>query len=111
MLSNVAAGYHIVRVIKPTGWTQTLPVKDMGQHITLSSGQNITGALSLVNGEFVGVFDADHHPDSDAFRRAWRWLAGGYDVVQGHCVVRNGDTSWVAHGPSEPAASATPGRF
>jgi hypothetical protein len=44
-LSNVAAGYHIVRVIRPTGWTQTLPTSDMGQHITLTAGQNLTGAL------------------------------------------------------------------
>jgi len=42
------------------------------------------------------VFDADHHPDTQSFSRAWRWLAHGYDVVQGHCVVRNGDASWVA---------------
>jgi cellulose synthase/poly-beta-1,6-N-acetylglucosamine synthase-like glycosyltransferase/CheY-like chemotaxis protein len=61
-----------------------------------SKAQNVNAALGVVTGEFVGVFDADHHPDPDAFRRAWRWLSDGYDVVQGHCVVRNGDTSWVA---------------
>jgi DNA-binding response OmpR family regulator/cellulose synthase/poly-beta-1,6-N-acetylglucosamine synthase-like glycosyltransferase len=61
-----------------------------------SKAQNVNAALGLVRGEFVGVFDADHHPDEDAFRRAWRWLAGGYEVVQGHCAVRNGDASWVA---------------
>jgi cellulose synthase/poly-beta-1,6-N-acetylglucosamine synthase-like glycosyltransferase len=49
-----------------------------------------------VTGEFVGVFDADHHPDPDSYRRAWCWLSHGYDVVQGHCVVRNGRSSWVA---------------
>ena len=39
-----------------------------------------------VRGEFVGVFDADHHPEPGAFQRAWRWLAStGTDVVQGHC--------------------------
>jgi hypothetical protein len=43
-LSNVTAGYHIVRVAKPGGWTQTLPVQDMGQHITVGSGQNVTRA-------------------------------------------------------------------
>ena len=26
-----------------------------------------------------------------SFQRACRWLGGGCDVVQGHCVVRNGD--------------------
>jgi cellulose synthase/poly-beta-1,6-N-acetylglucosamine synthase-like glycosyltransferase len=61
-----------------------------------SKAQNVNAALTLVTGEFVGVFDADHHPDPDSFRRAWRWLANGYDVVQGHCVVRNGDASWVS---------------
>ena len=42
------------------------------------------------------MFDADHHPEPPAFRRAWRWLSNGYDVVQGHCVIRNGDASLVA---------------
>jgi cellulose synthase/poly-beta-1,6-N-acetylglucosamine synthase-like glycosyltransferase len=46
-------------------------------------------------GEFVGVFDADHQPDPDSFKRAWRWLASGYSVVQGHCLIRNGDATWV----------------
>ena len=52
--------------------------------------------MSHVRGEFVGMFDADHHPDPAAFKRAWRWLSNGYDVVQGHCVIRNGDASLVA---------------
>jgi cellulose synthase/poly-beta-1,6-N-acetylglucosamine synthase-like glycosyltransferase len=50
----------------------------------------VNAALSRVDGEFVGIFDADHHPAPLAFRRAWRWIASGVDVVQGHCVVRNG---------------------
>ena len=61
-----------------------------------SKAQNVNAALGLVTGEFVGVFDADHQPAPDSFRRAWRWLAKDYDVVQGHCVVRNGETSAVA---------------
>lgn len=61
-----------------------------------SKAQNVNAALAHVTGEFVGVFDADHHPDAGAFLRAWRWLSHGYDVVQGHCVIRNGDASWVA---------------
>ena len=61
-----------------------------------SKAQNVNAAVSVVNGEFTGVFDADHHPMPDAFTRAWRWLSNGYDVVQGHCLVRNGSTSWVA---------------
>jgi len=55
-----------------------------------SKAQNINAALARVRGEFVGIFDADHHPAPGSFLRAWRWLASGVDVVQGHCVVRNG---------------------
>lgn len=61
-----------------------------------SKAQNVNAAMSEASGEFMGVFDADHLPRSDTFRRAWQWLSNGYDVVQGHCVVRNGDASWVA---------------
>jgi len=61
-----------------------------------SKAQNVNAALSHVEGEFVGVFDADHHPDPDAFRRAWRWISSGTDVVQGQNVVRNGSASFVA---------------
>lgn len=61
-----------------------------------SKAQNVNAALQVVDGEFVGIFDADHHPAPDAFRRAWRWISHGADVVQGHCVIRNGDASWVS---------------
>ncbi|MFY9781850.1 MAG: glycosyltransferase [Candidatus Baltobacteraceae bacterium] len=61
-----------------------------------SKAQNVNAALSIVRGAFVGIFDADHKPDPDSFTRAWNWLAYGYDVVQGHCVIRNGDASVVA---------------
>jgi cellulose synthase/poly-beta-1,6-N-acetylglucosamine synthase-like glycosyltransferase len=61
-----------------------------------SKAQNVNAAMSHVTGDFVGMFDADHHPEPGAFRRAWRWLSNGYDVVQGHCVIRNGDASLVA---------------
>jgi cellulose synthase/poly-beta-1,6-N-acetylglucosamine synthase-like glycosyltransferase/DNA-binding response OmpR family regulator len=55
-----------------------------------SKAQNVNAALARVRGAFVGIFDADHHPAPGSFVRAWRWLASGADVVQGHCVVRNG---------------------
>jgi DNA-binding response OmpR family regulator/glycosyltransferase involved in cell wall biosynthesis len=55
-----------------------------------SKAQNVNAALARVRGEIVGIFDADHHPAPGSFLRAWRWLASGADVVQGHCVVRNG---------------------
>jgi len=61
-----------------------------------SKAQNVNAALTQVTGEFVGIFDADHHIDQGSFRRAWRWLSSKADMVQGHCVVRNGSASWVA---------------
>lgn len=61
-----------------------------------SKAQNVNAALAHVRGEFVGVFDADHHPAPGSFLRAWRWLSNGHDIVQGHCVVRNGPASWVS---------------
>jgi DNA-binding response OmpR family regulator/cellulose synthase/poly-beta-1,6-N-acetylglucosamine synthase-like glycosyltransferase len=61
-----------------------------------SKAQNVNAALSDATGEFIGIFDADHHPEPNGFRRAWRWLDSGYDVVQGHCAVRNGDETWVS---------------
>lgn len=61
-----------------------------------SKAQNVNAALQVVNGEFTAIFDADHHPRRDALTRAWRWLSHGADVVQGHCVVRNGRASLVA---------------
>jgi cellulose synthase/poly-beta-1,6-N-acetylglucosamine synthase-like glycosyltransferase len=70
-----------------------LPLRVAG---STSKSQNVNRALAEVTGAFVGVFDADLHPEPDSFTRAWRWLAHGYDVVQGHCVIRNGDDSWVA---------------
>jgi cellulose synthase/poly-beta-1,6-N-acetylglucosamine synthase-like glycosyltransferase len=68
-----------------------LPVAD-----STSKAQNVNAALRVVTGEIVGIFDADHHPEQGAFQRAWRWLSNGYGVVQGHCVIRNGGTSWVS---------------
>jgi cellulose synthase/poly-beta-1,6-N-acetylglucosamine synthase-like glycosyltransferase len=68
-----------------------LPVPD-----STSKAQNVNAALRVVTGEIVGIFDADHHPEPGAFQRAWRWLSNGYGVVQGHCVIRNGGTSWVS---------------
>ena len=60
-----------------------------------SKAQNINRALAEIRGEFIGIFDADHHPDPESFTRAWHWLSNGYDVVQGHCVIRNGGQSLI----------------
>ncbi len=70
-----------------------VPLKVTG---STSKAQNVNAAIAAVTGDFVGVFDADHQPDPDSFMRAWRWLSNGYDIVQGHCLIRNGDESWVA---------------
>lgn len=61
-----------------------------------SKAGNVNAALASVEGEFVGIFDADHQPMPGAFDRAWRWMADDVGIVQGHCVVRNGDESDVA---------------
>lgn len=61
-----------------------------------SKAHNINAALPVLTGELVGIFDADHHPAAGSFERARRWLQSGVDIVQGHCVIRNGDQSWVA---------------
>ena len=57
-----------------------------------SKAQNVNAALRVTTGEFIGIFDADHHPMPGAFERAWHWIADGADVVQGHCVIRDADT-------------------
>ncbi|CAN5598433.1 hypothetical protein BH11ACT8_BH11ACT8_19570 [soil metagenome] len=73
-----------------------------------SKAQNVNAALHVATGELVGIFDADHHPMAGAFERAWQWFAptdpagpdssdtAPVDVVQGHCVIRNGDDSALA---------------
>jgi cellulose synthase/poly-beta-1,6-N-acetylglucosamine synthase-like glycosyltransferase len=53
-----------------------------------SKAENVNAALDHATGEIIGVFDADHHPTTGSYERAWRWLANGYDVVQGRCAVR-----------------------
>ncbi len=75
---------------------QTYPELDVIKvEDSTSKAQNVNAALRVAEGEFVGVFDADHHPMDGAFDRAWRWLADGADVVQGHCVIRNGSDNWL----------------
>ena len=61
-----------------------------------SKAQNLNAALEFVLGDFVAMYDADHCPDPDSFSRAWRWLSNGYGVVQGHCLSRNPEESWMA---------------
>ncbi len=103
-------GYPDLQVILAYNTPRRLPVERVLQDIaardprfvvfdvvgSTSKAQNVNAALARVTGEFVGVFDADHHPAANAFDRAWQWLSHGYDVVQGHCLVRNGNATWVS---------------
>jgi cellulose synthase/poly-beta-1,6-N-acetylglucosamine synthase-like glycosyltransferase/CheY-like chemotaxis protein len=100
----LAQDYEDLQVILAYNTPIDLPVEDelraiaereprftaLRVHGSVSKAQNVNVALANVTGEFVAIFDADHHPAPGAFERAWRWLANGADVVQGHCVVRNG---------------------
>ena len=61
-----------------------------------SKAQNVNAVVGRVRGDFVGIFDADHHPRPESFQRAWRWLSNGWDIVQGRCSIRNGADSWVS---------------
>ncbi|MBN2841345.1 MAG: glycosyltransferase family 2 protein [Coriobacteriia bacterium] len=54
-----------------------------------SKAENVNAALEIAQGEVTCILDADHMPCSDCLERAWRWLANGYDVVQGRSVIRN----------------------
>jgi cellulose synthase/poly-beta-1,6-N-acetylglucosamine synthase-like glycosyltransferase/GGDEF domain-containing protein len=100
----LAQDYDDLQVILAYNTPVDLPVEDelreiaardsrftaLRVHGSVSKAQNVNVALAHVTGEFVAIFDADHHPAPGAFKRAWRWLANGADVVQGHCLVRNG---------------------
>ena len=61
-----------------------------------SKAQNVNAVLAMARGAFTGMFDADHEPRPGSFERSWRWLANGYDVVQGHCLTRNGEETKLA---------------
>ena len=54
-----------------------------------SKAENLNAAARVANGDMICLFDADHWPDVDCVAQAWRWLANGYEVVQGRCIVRN----------------------
>ncbi len=69
-----------------------LPLRVAGSK---SKAENVNAALGAATGEIVGVYDADHLPAPDCFRRAWRWLGDGCDMVQGRCVIRNHAHNWL----------------
>ncbi|MEO1400917.1 MAG: glycosyltransferase family 2 protein [Cyanobacteria bacterium J06635_1] len=64
------------------------PYRVEGSH---SKAENINAALNIVTGDLTCILDADHHPAPDCFERAGRWIANGYDVVQGRNMIRNRD--------------------
>ncbi len=69
---------------------------------------DVTAALAITTGDYVGIFTASQHPAPNAFRRAWRALSQGSDVVQGHDLIRNGSTSRTARRVAVDHEAATP---
>jgi len=69
-----------------------LPLRVSGSR---SKAENVNAALGAATGDVVAVFDADHLPAPDCFRRAWRWLGSGSDMVQGRCLIRNHAHNWL----------------
>jgi cellulose synthase/poly-beta-1,6-N-acetylglucosamine synthase-like glycosyltransferase len=60
-----------------------------------SKAENLNRAINLINGEIAVIIDADHRPNPDCLKRAWRWLANEYHVVQGRNVIRNSARNWL----------------
>ena len=69
-----------------------LPLRVSGSR---SKAENVNAALGAATGEIVAIYDADHLPAPDCFRRAWTWLSDGYDMVQGRCLIRNHAQNWL----------------
>jgi cellulose synthase/poly-beta-1,6-N-acetylglucosamine synthase-like glycosyltransferase len=55
---------------------------------------NVNGAIPYITGDIVAIYDADHHPESTCFQKAWRRLCNGADIVQGRCIIRNDRFNW-----------------
>lgn len=63
-----------------------LPLRVEGSR---SKAENVNAALQAATGKIVAVYDADHLPAADCFRRAWASLSRGADMVQGRCRIKN----------------------
>jgi cellulose synthase/poly-beta-1,6-N-acetylglucosamine synthase-like glycosyltransferase len=61
-----------------------------------SKSENLNYVLKLASGEMVVLLDADHLIAPDCLDRAWGWIDKGYDIVQGHCTIRNSHASIVS---------------
>ena len=69
-----------------------LPLRVSGSR---SKAENVNAALGAATGEIVAIYDADHLPAPDCFRRAWQRIAAGADMVQGRCLIRNHAQNWL----------------
>jgi cellulose synthase/poly-beta-1,6-N-acetylglucosamine synthase-like glycosyltransferase len=92
---NTPSELDIEKILAELGRTaaQILPLKVEGSR---SKAENVIAALPHLTGEMTVLLDADHQPAADAPARAWRWLEGGYDIVQGRCIVRNARENWLS---------------
>ena len=72
--------------------SRLLPLRVSGSR---SKAENVNAALGAATGEIIAIYDADHLPAPDCFRRAWHWLSAGYDMVQGRCLIRNHAHNWL----------------
>ncbi|XRB20272.1 glycosyltransferase family 2 protein [Pseudoscourfieldia marina] len=55
-----------------------------------SKCDNINHVLPMLSHEYVALFDSDHLPEPDAFKRAAHHLRKrGYDIVQGRTVINS----------------------
>ena len=109
MLGQVDVPDDAFQVILAYNTPETLPVEDVLHDLAAhdprlrllrvvgsrSKAENVNAALQAATGEIVAVYDADHLPEPECFRKAWRWLAQGYHVVQGRCVIRNFAENWL----------------
>jgi len=54
-----------------------------------SKAENINYALAFCSGNVIGILDADHLPDKDAFREVCRLWTPNTSAIQGSSYVRN----------------------
>jgi cellulose synthase/poly-beta-1,6-N-acetylglucosamine synthase-like glycosyltransferase len=58
-----------------------------------SKADNVNYAVSQCSGEIIGIYDTDHYPSDNVFDIASYDVDNGYDIIQGRCNIRNGDTN------------------
>ncbi|MEN0015942.1 MAG: glycosyltransferase family 2 protein, partial [Solirubrobacteraceae bacterium] len=65
-------------------------------HGSTSKAENLIAAIEIARGSVTAIIDSDHRLHPESARRAIRWFDEGYDIVQGRCVIRNADDSFLA---------------